>query len=280
MVLADNSPEMKPSALSVRLRAERQRLLLSQQACADASGVSLSAYKRWELDRAIPSDKLRALMLIGFGGAYILSGLRAGLLPSADDASLSLRQCDRFAIHQKPERGQGVADRLREERERLGHTQVVMASLVGASAKSQGRYEVGDRSPSAEYLIAVAAQGVDVNYVLSGVRKPAAQPSHDIELPPPAGTERDHSLRVAPGGLSQTSETLMNPLVDARHKAVMAFLDLAAAELRVCAARLSGEVPSSAPERDAVHEELRDLAFRIDQARAKVKYLHREARNG
>lgn len=64
----------------------------------------------------------------------------------------------------------GIGDRLKEERERLGFSQTDFAALAGASKNSQYNYEKGDRSPDAEYLAAIAAHGVDVQFVVTGER--------------------------------------------------------------------------------------------------------------
>lgn len=61
-----------------------------------------------------------------------------------------------------------VAERLREERSRLGLNQDVMAGAAGLKRSAQIRYEKGERSPDADYLSAVASLGVDVCYVLTG----------------------------------------------------------------------------------------------------------------
>jgi phage repressor protein C with HTH and peptisase S24 domain/DNA-binding XRE family transcriptional regulator len=63
-----------------------------------------------------------------------------------------------------------LANRLREERERLGLSQDAFATGTGQSRKSQIRYESGERTPDADYLTEVAKQGVDIFYVLTGQR--------------------------------------------------------------------------------------------------------------
>jgi transcriptional regulator with XRE-family HTH domain len=60
-------------------------------------------------------------------------------------------------------------DRLRLERERAGLTQPVLAERCGVTMRSQRNYEKGERSPDAEYLTALAAMGLDVQFVLTGV---------------------------------------------------------------------------------------------------------------
>ena len=65
-----------------------------------------------------------------------------------------------------------VSDRLREERERLGLTQVAMAERGGVTAKTQVNYEGGRSAPDADYLGRLAALGLDVLYVVTGQRTP------------------------------------------------------------------------------------------------------------
>lgn len=67
----------------------------------------------------------------------------------------------------------GIGQRLREERERLGMTQRVFGDIGGVEPNAQGKYESGERSPRVDYLAALAARGVDAQYVLSGIRTPA-----------------------------------------------------------------------------------------------------------
>lgn len=69
-----------------------------------------------------------------------------------------------------------IGDRLREERERLGLNQTQLAELAGTTRKSQFNYETNARKADSDYLVAVAAAGVDVLYVLTGEKagSPAA----------------------------------------------------------------------------------------------------------
>lgn len=64
----------------------------------------------------------------------------------------------------------GLGIRLRQERQRLSLSQATMANIGGIKANAQSVYESGRRSPRAEYLAKIAAAGVDVSYVLTGVR--------------------------------------------------------------------------------------------------------------
>lgn len=63
-----------------------------------------------------------------------------------------------------------IGRRLREERERLAETQADFAARVQCDRKSQVNYEAGTRAPSADYLARAADIGVDVLYVITGVR--------------------------------------------------------------------------------------------------------------
>lgn len=73
--------------------------------------------------------------------------------------------------------------RLREERDRLGKSQEEFAAIGGVKRGAQANYEKDERSPDAAYLAAVAEHGVDVLYVITGVRtSQAAQPLSAEEM--------------------------------------------------------------------------------------------------
>jgi transcriptional regulator with XRE-family HTH domain len=63
-----------------------------------------------------------------------------------------------------------VGSRLHEERLRLGLNQTDFGAIGGVTKATQINYEKGERSPDANYLLAVTARGVDLMYVLTGVR--------------------------------------------------------------------------------------------------------------
>ncbi|WP_296250342.1 helix-turn-helix domain-containing protein [Pseudomonas sp. UBA4194] len=63
-----------------------------------------------------------------------------------------------------------LGERLREERERLSLNQNEMADAGGVKRNSQGNYERGRQNPDTAYLLAIAAAGADVNYILFGQR--------------------------------------------------------------------------------------------------------------
>lgn len=63
-----------------------------------------------------------------------------------------------------------IGERLKEEREKLQYSQIEMAVGAGVKRNAQGNYEKGERAPDANYLAAIAILGVDIKYVITGVR--------------------------------------------------------------------------------------------------------------
>ncbi|MDP2202293.1 MAG: helix-turn-helix transcriptional regulator [Methylicorpusculum sp.] len=66
-----------------------------------------------------------------------------------------------------------IGSRLREERERLNLSQSLFGDLGGVKKQAQLKYEKDDRSPDADYLSAIALAGVDISYVLTGIKSGA-----------------------------------------------------------------------------------------------------------
>lgn len=64
-----------------------------------------------------------------------------------------------------------IGERLKAERGRLGLNQADFAGVAGTTKKSQIGYEKDVVPPDAAYLAAVAAAGVDVQYVITGQRR-------------------------------------------------------------------------------------------------------------
>lgn len=75
-----------------------------------------------------------------------------------------------------------LGDRLREERKRLGYSQVAFAALGGASKGSQLAWEKGAAAPNAEFLHLIARFGVDVLYVITGQRSSNGLSVEEAEL--------------------------------------------------------------------------------------------------
>lgn len=69
-----------------------------------------------------------------------------------------------------------IGERLRDVRTAMGLSQTEFAEIAaaagvpGATRQSQANYEKGRQVPSAAYMAALAAAGVDVLYVLTGQR--------------------------------------------------------------------------------------------------------------
>lgn len=63
-----------------------------------------------------------------------------------------------------------VAGRLREEREKLGLSQGDMAELGGTKSRTYQDWERAIAGVSTEFLALAALRGLDVTYVLTGVR--------------------------------------------------------------------------------------------------------------
>ena len=63
-------------------------------------------------------------------------------------------------------------DRLREVRKLSGLSQTAFGALGAVSPETQLNYEKGTRKPDSAYLAALASQGMDVLYILTGERVP------------------------------------------------------------------------------------------------------------
>lgn len=63
-----------------------------------------------------------------------------------------------------------IGERLRDERVRLGLTQIEIAEKLEVASKTQGLYERNARNPTTEYLQGAAKLGMDVNYIITGLR--------------------------------------------------------------------------------------------------------------
>lgn len=48
--------------------------------------------------------------------------------------------------------------------------QTAFGAVAGVTLESQSNYETGKRNPDSIYLAAIAAAGVDVTYIITGVR--------------------------------------------------------------------------------------------------------------
>ena len=64
----------------------------------------------------------------------------------------------------------GIGERLKEERERLGLNQTQMGAIGGVRTQAQLKYEKEESFPNAQYFFETAKRGLDVQYVVTGVR--------------------------------------------------------------------------------------------------------------
>ena len=92
-------------------------------------------------------------------------------------------------------KSEGLGDRLREERDRLGLNQTDFGLQVGVSRGTQKAYELGAGAPDVRYLVALEAIGVDVSYVLTGRR--FTQETGDVDEVEQTLIERYRSLNAA-----------------------------------------------------------------------------------
>lgn len=103
-----------------------------------------------------------------------------------------------------------IAERLREERIRLELSQTEFAALGGVQKRSQINYESGERLPDAGYLASIASAGVDVAYVLTGIR---------VQSPPPALSSEESSLIADYKGSSPGDRAAIRQLAKSVSKA-------------------------------------------------------------
>lgn len=75
-----------------------------------------------------------------------------------------------------------IGARLLEERRRLGLSQTEMGKAGGVAMRTYHTYESGARCPDAECLANLFAAGVDVLYVVTGVRQASSLSNEESAL--------------------------------------------------------------------------------------------------
>jgi len=105
--------------------------------------------------------------------------------------------------------------RLKQERKRLGMTQPDFALIGGVEKGTQINYEQDKRFPDAKYLLAVAAIGVDTNYVLHGEPSKTNLSEDETEL---LFGYRGLDVRGKAGVLSMIETLGSGPSIAAREK--------------------------------------------------------------
>lgn len=63
-----------------------------------------------------------------------------------------------------------IGARIKAERQRMEWTRERMATAAGVSLASQSAYEAGTRVPDSRYLCRLAAEGVDILFLVCGYR--------------------------------------------------------------------------------------------------------------
>jgi transcriptional regulator with XRE-family HTH domain len=87
-----------------------------------------------------------------------------------------------FAMSEKQTIMKNIGRRLREERQRRGETVEEFSEASGLHPTSVGNYERGERAPNAALLIIWHDIGIDIGYVLTGVRWGARVNQYEQEL--------------------------------------------------------------------------------------------------
>jgi transcriptional regulator with XRE-family HTH domain len=106
-----------------------------------------------------------------------------------------------------------IGERLKGERERIGLSQTALGEICQVTKGTQINYEKGERTPDGLYLVAFAAAGGDVMYVLTGQRGAQVAPSlapdeaallDNYRNSPPAGRD---ALKATSAALAQSCST-------------------------------------------------------------------------
>lgn len=104
------------------------------------------------------------------------------------------------------------AERLREERKRVGLTQTDMAAAGGVQKNAQSLYEKGERAPSADYLQKLVNTGIDVPFLFTGHR---TGPVRSGPAPAPAATDDSISIPLlnATGSMGPGNELMTEDVI-------------------------------------------------------------------
>ena len=100
--------------------------------------------------------------------------------------------------------------RIKEERQRLGISQLTAGELCGVSREMWGKYERGAAVPGGEVLFSLASAGVDIQYVLTGQKVDALKKDNSMnelcEIP-------HYSVEVSAGfGFTPSFEEELNTI--------------------------------------------------------------------
>lgn len=143
----------------------------------------------------------------------------------------------------------GFGQRLRQERIRLKLSQSALGNIGGVETNAQGNYESGARSPKADYLLRVAEGGVDISYVLTGVRR------ESIQAPPSSG------VVIEKESAGPLGEAHMCKVTDQLHRNLHGLIDALYQMARMIEARASSTDDAAAKsELDIIRAETHALA--------------------
>ncbi|OCR21521.1 XRE family transcriptional regulator [Pseudomonas syringae] len=78
----------------------------------------------------------------------------------------------------------GIGQRLKQERLKLKLSQSALGAIGGVETNAQGNYENGIRSPRADYLSRIAQAGIDVAFVVTGLRVSALPDNEGSQVTP------------------------------------------------------------------------------------------------
>ena len=117
--------------------------------------------------------------------------------------------------------------RLREERERLGFNQAELASVLGQTRETQGRYEAEKRSPDWNYLDSLRQVGADILYILTGERSSQLPLPAADRLPPRLRERLRDAIEAVEEGLSAVGRDVAPPV---KAELVMAAYDILASQ--------------------------------------------------
>ena len=92
---------------SVRLKEERNRLKITQQAVAEQCNTTVQTVRRWEKVPTIPMEKLAGLVWLGFDVQYVLTGLRSSNLDEVRElfTGLSTKVAEDLAMYEAGAKG-------------------------------------------------------------------------------------------------------------------------------------------------------------------------------
>nr|DAI44607.1 MAG TPA: helix-turn-helix domain protein [Caudoviricetes sp.] len=171
---------MQTKSIGSRLKEERERLHLGQKEFAEITGILRNSIHRYETDDQIPGgNALIACAKAGIDIQYVLLGVKSTPPAEVNSVMEDMATYEVKPKQEKPAEIQAVLSenyaaqmgaRLLEERNRLGLSQEVLSTLCGVSREMLGKYERGQSVMSSEILFALSLSGVNVLYVLTGLK--------------------------------------------------------------------------------------------------------------